>query len=90
MKILVLEDEDVKFEQVRAHVVEVIPEAIIQREKNWLHYSRAVENAKFDLILLDLLVPRSAKDGTVEDHHASLVETTRDYHRSPSARPPLY
>ena len=79
MKILVLEDEDVKFEQVRAHVFEVISEALIQREKNWLDYSRAVANAKFDLILLDLLVPRSARDDTVEDHHASLVETTRDY-----------
>jgi hypothetical protein len=79
MKILVLEDEDGKFEQISAHVVEVIPDAKIQREKNWLDYSRAVTNAKFDLILLDLLVPRSARDGTVEDHHESLVETTRDY-----------
>lgn len=80
MKILVLEDEDEKFEQVRAHVIEIMPEAIIQREKNWLDYSRAVANAKFDLILLDLIVPRSARDSTLEDHHASLVETTRDYH----------
>lgn len=79
MKILVLEDEDVKFEQIRAHIFGVIPEAVIQREKNWLDYSRTVSNAKFDLILLDLLVPRSSKDGTVEDHHASLIETTRDY-----------
>ncbi len=80
MKILVLEDEDVKFDEVHAHIVDVVSEAVIQREKNWLDYSRAVANAKFDLILLDLLVPRSAKDGTVEDYHASLVETTRDYH----------
>lgn len=80
MKILVLEDEDLKFEQIRAYTLEVIPEAVIQREKNWLDYSRTVSNAKFDLILLDLLVPRSPKDCTVEDHHESLVETTRDYH----------
>lgn len=80
MNILILEDEDSKFEQVRAHVVEIMPEASIQREGNWLDYSRAVANIKFDLILLDLLVPRSAKDDTVEDHHESLVETTRDYH----------
>jgi nucleoside phosphorylase len=79
MKILILEDEDAKFELVHAHVVEIMPEAEIQREKNWLDYSRAVANAKFDLILLDLIVPRSAKDGTVEDHHEQLVETTRDY-----------
>lgn len=80
MKILVLEDEDAKFEQVQDHVLEIMPEAVIQREKNWLDYSRAVANVKFDLILLDLLVPRSPRDCTVEDHHASLVETTRDYH----------
>lgn len=80
MKILVLEDEDQKFEQVRAHVIEIMPEAMIQREKNWLDYTRAVANTKFDLILLDLLVPRSPRDDTVEDHHESLVESTRDYH----------
>jgi nucleoside phosphorylase len=77
MNILILEDEDNKFELV--NVMENVPDAKIQREKNWLDYSRAVANANFDLILLDLLVPRSAKDSTVEDHSASLVETTRDY-----------
>ncbi|MEH6560382.1 MAG: hypothetical protein V7713_03030 [Marinobacter sp.] len=87
MNILVLEDEDEKFEQVYAHILEIIPEAIIKREKNWLDYSRAVADVKFDLILLDLLVPRSAKDGTVEDHHESLVETTR-YYRSKSFNTP--
>jgi nucleoside phosphorylase len=80
MRILVLEDENVKFDEVHAYITAIIPEAIVQREKNWLDYSRAVASAKFDLILLDLLVPRSAKDDTVEDHHESLVETTRDYH----------
>lgn len=79
MNILILEDEDVKFEQVRAHILGVMPDAVIQREKNWLDYTLAVANAKFDLILLDLLVPRSARDGTVENHHESLVESTRDY-----------
>jgi nucleoside phosphorylase len=89
MKILVLEDEDDKFEQIRAKVVDVISEAAIQREKNWLDYSRAVANTKFDLILLDLLVPRSARDGTIEDHHESLVETTRDYHSKSFSTPAI-
>lgn len=89
MKILVLEDEDEKFEQVRAHVVEIIPEAIIQREKNWLDYSRTIATDKFDLILLDLIVPRSSKDSTVEDHHASLVETTRDYRSKSFSTPAI-
>ncbi len=79
MRILVLEDEDVKFEQIAAHITDLIPDASIQRERNWWSYSVAVANAKFDLILLDLYVPRSPKDNTVEDHTDVLVETTRDY-----------
>lgn len=87
MNILVLEDEDEKFDLIHAHVMGIMPEAIIQREKNWLDYSRAVACTEFDLILLDLLVPRSARDSTIEDHSESLVETTRDY-RSKSFKTP--
>ena len=89
MKILILEDEDGKFEEVVAHVVSVIADAVITREKNWLDYSRAVAKDKFDLILLDLLVPRSSKDGTLEDHHESLVGTTRDYHSKSFSTPAI-
>lgn len=87
MKILVLEDEDDKFDAIHAHVREVIQDFKIQRESNWLGYTRAIANIKFDLILLDLLVPKSSKDDTVEDHHESLVSTTRDY-ESKSFRTP--
>ncbi len=87
MNILILEDEDLKYEQIATHVNSVIPDATLQREKNWLGYTQALANAKFDLILLDLLVPRSAKDGTVEDHHEQLVEATR-YFLSKSFRTP--
>ncbi|MEN9491398.1 MAG: hypothetical protein RJA63_1847 [Pseudomonadota bacterium] len=79
MKILILEDEDTKYEDIATHVHSVVPDATLQREKNWLDYTQALANAKFDLILLDLLVPRSAKDCTVEDHHEQLVEATRHY-----------
>ena len=79
VKILVLEDEDGKFEAIREHIAEIIPDADIQRETNWHGYAIAIANTKFDLILLDLLVPRSQKDKTVEDHHEVLVSTTRDY-----------
>ena len=89
MNILILEDEDPKYEQIAAHVHSVIPEATLQREKNWLNYTRAVGNAKFDLILLDLLVPRSAKDGTVEDHHEQLVEATRHYQSKSFSTPAI-
>lgn len=79
MNILILEDENEKYEQISAFISEIIPESVLKREKNWLDYSRAISKEQFDLILLDLLVPRSSKDSTIEDHSSSLVETTRDY-----------
>ena len=79
MKILILEDEDGKNDEIQYEIYQIIPDTDIQREKNWYDYTRAICNTKFDLIILDLLVPRSGKDNTVEDHHEQLVSTTRDY-----------
>ncbi|MEX6666842.1 hypothetical protein [Pseudomonas sp. W2-17] len=87
MNILILEDEDNKFETVCSQIVEVISDAVISRTKNWLDYSLAIADTKYDLIILDLLVPRSSRDNTIEDHHQSLVETTRNY-RSKSFKTP--
>ena len=87
MNILILEDEDLKFEEIAKHVQDIVPDASLRREKNWLDYTQALMTTKFDLILLDLLVPRSAKDSTVEDHHEQLVESTR-YYLSKSFRTP--
>ena len=89
MKILVLEDEDEKFEAIQEHVAEIITDFEIQRETNWFAYVLAIANTKFDLILLDLLVPRSPKDKTVEDHHESLVSTTRDYNSTSFLTPAI-
>ena len=79
MKILVLEDENDNFEAISGQITDVIPGAEIERRKNWFDYANAIANTRFDLILLDLLVPRSSKDNTVENHLESLVTTTRDY-----------
>lgn len=87
MKVLILEDEDGKNNEIQDEIRQIIPDVEIQREKNWLDYSLAIANTKFDLILLDLLVPRSRKDDTIEDHHEHLVSTTRDY-QSNSFRTP--
>jgi len=87
MNILILEDEDSKFEQIVSHVMNIIPDAKVTREINWLDYTTTVTRSKFDLILLDLMVPRSSRDDTVEDHYESLVEATRDY-RSKSFKTP--
>ncbi|MGY6029563.1 phosphorylase family protein [Phytobacter sp. AG2a] len=79
MKILVLEDEDNKFIQIETYVREIINDVTIQRVENWLDYTKTISTSKFDLILLDLIVPRSSRDKTVEDHSSILVETTRAF-----------
>ena len=89
MNILILEDEDRKYEEIANHVHSVVPDAKLQREKNWLCYMQALANAKFDLILLDLLVPRSVMDSTVEDHHVQLVESTRSYRSKSFSTPAI-
>ena len=87
MKILVLEDEDAKFSQIEELIGQIVPNAEISRRENWFDYALAIAKTRFDLILLDLLVPRSPRDNMVEDHHASLVSTTRGY-ESKSFRTP--
>lgn len=89
MRILVLEDEDDKFKEIQEHIHLITPDFTIRREKNWLDYSRAIIGTKFDLIILDLLVPRSPRDNTVEDHHESLVSTTRDYNSKSFSTPAI-
>lgn len=89
MKILILEDEDDKYNEIQSEIYQIIPDAEIQRERNWYHYAHATLNTKFDLILLDLLVPRSEKDDTVEDHHEQLVSTTRDYESKSFSTPAI-
>lgn len=87
MKILILEDENGKYDEIQSEILQIIPEAEIQRERNWCDYTREIAKTKFDLILLDLVVPRSRKDDTVEDHSDQLVSATRDY-ESKSFRTP--
>lgn len=79
MNILLLEDNIEKREKIKETVFDIVPEAKIKEVMNWNDYSRQIATAKFDLILLDLMVPRSARDARVEDQHLLLVETTRDF-----------
>lgn len=79
MKILLLEDDDNKRAAIASAVREVTPQAEIIETTNWLNYVQLVNKTKFDMILLDLLVPRSAKDPQVEDHSTQLIEATRSF-----------
>lgn len=78
MNILLLEDKVEKREEIKKIVLEIVSGAKIKDVMNWYDYTRQIVETKFDLILLDLLVPRSARDPHVEDHHLQLVETTRE------------
>lgn len=82
MKILILEDEDGKFESIDSVVKSAEPDAEISRVTNWYDYAQRVASQDFDLILLDIIVPRSAKSPKAEDHCDELVETTRSLDES--------
>lgn len=79
MKILLLEDNQEKCEQIKDAVYDIISDASVFIVGNWFDYSLQINRKEFDLILLDLLVPRSPKDPKVEDHCMQLVETTRGF-----------
>lgn len=79
MKILILEDDKGKLEAIGEFVLRIVPDADLTFVGNWLDYSTCIHSKGFDLILLDLLVPRSPKDSRVEDHCTQLVETTRGF-----------
>lgn len=87
MKILLLEDDAVKRQTIIECVQECAPNPEIVEVGNWLDYVLQVNKAHFDIILLDLLVPRSSRDPKVEDHCANLIEATRGFD-SKSARTP--
>lgn len=78
MKILILEDEDSKYNEIQAEIIKTIPDADIQRKTNWADYTRAINNTKYDLILIDLIVP-TLKNSPPENKHADLVYVTREY-----------
>lgn len=79
MKILILEDDQIKLKAVREAIADMGVDAELTEVGNWLDYSKQVNSKVFDLILLDLLVPRSPRDPKVEDHCTQLVETTRGF-----------
>lgn len=77
MKILLLEDDLEKREEIKTALTEMNIGVDITEVGNGYDYLKKVNSQDFDLILLDLLVPRSAKDPKVEDHCERLIEATR-------------
>jgi len=77
MKILLLEDDDLKRQDIVEAVLATVDDAEVVEVTNWYDYCKQVAAISFDLILLDLLVPRSPRDPRVENHSTLLADTTR-------------
>lgn len=74
MKIFILEDEDSKFEQVKIEIERKarLIKPTIFRAKDYLSAQRALERDKYDLLILDLMVP-IRPEGTPEDLTADIL-----------------
>lgn len=78
MDILVLEDGDAKYFDVNAHLKELVCEVEVVRATCLADFLRFVERRKFDLIIVDLLVPRFKDSADVDDVTADILEACRD------------
>lgn len=78
MDILVLEDGDAKYSEVLAHLNRSVGEVEVVRATHLADFLRFVERTHFDLIVVDLLVPRFKDSADVDDVTENILEACRD------------
>lgn len=78
MDILVLEDIAPKFEQLKQHIEHVLGAVSVTRAPVLSDFLRLVERQQFDLIVVDLLVPRFKDSHDVDDVTADILDACRD------------
>ena len=78
MDILVLEDITPKFEQLRQHIEDVLGPVSVTRTPVLSDFLRLVERQQFDLIVVDLLVPRFKDSHDVDDVTSDILDACRD------------
>jgi nucleoside phosphorylase len=78
MDILVLEDNDSKFDELKEHVHTVLGVVTVVRAALLSDFLRYVERNKFDLIVVDLLVPRFKDSKEAEDVTSDILDACRD------------
>jgi nucleoside phosphorylase len=78
MKILVLEDDSVKREIVLAEIYSLLPSADIAVCVNFHEFTIKIVKDRFDLVIVDLLVPRHRDSLEPEDLSELLVDVLRD------------
>lgn len=77
MQILILEDEDDKFNRIDAAVKQFAPDAQITRASDFFEYIRQISANDFDLLLLDLIVKTSRSVSETQDFKKEIIEETR-------------
>ena len=78
MDILVLEDGETKYSDVCTHLNKSVCEVDLVRATYLADFLRFVERRKFDLIIVDLLVPRFKDSADVDDVTTEIIEACRD------------
>jgi nucleoside phosphorylase len=79
MKILILEDDLKKLDRVVEQIYQANSEAIIEHVENFTDYLRKITTTKFDLLIVDLVVPQY-RLAAVQEVTEQIIEVTRgDY-----------
>ncbi|MBN1079664.1 hypothetical protein JNO13_01855 [Pseudomonas sp. 1079] len=78
MKILVLEDDSVKLDIVLSEIHSFFPTANLTTCVNFHEFTIKILKERFDLVIVDLLVPRHKDSMEAEDLSEQLVDVLRD------------
>lgn len=87
MKILLLEDEQHKIDSVTSFLNSLLPESTIEQVSTLFEFNRVLGATKFDLIILDLIVPRF-KDSNETADTQQVIEAIRSEYRSINFKTP--
>lgn len=79
MKILILEDEATKMELIQAEIIAIDPLIEINTSITFQSFLKQIERDKFDLIIVDLLVPRFNETDESVDVTDQIIDATRDH-----------
>ncbi|MDB5791438.1 MAG: putative nucleoside phosphorylase family [Massilia sp.] len=88
MKILVLEDDAKKKDNVLQQIKLACPDVRVETVSNFVAYTKKISVEKFDLIIVDLVVPTFSDDDPAMDMTDQIVINSRDL-ECPNFRTPM-